>query len=162
MPSIEKNKLDQFRKGEIKFTQLFQFHGNQIASLLLCGYNFFNHGRLQEAKNIFEGLSLLDPDIPYVNCILGAIYQRLGKTDLAVLRYSQAITLFPQDIVALTNRAEIYLSEGKFLDAAIDLKKVIGLDPENKNRTANRARILAAITSQSLRLINKPEINAGK
>jgi len=156
MPSIEKNKLDQFRKGQIRFTQLFQFHGNQIASLLLCGYNFFNYGRLQEAKNIFEGLSLLDPDIPYVNCILGAIYQRLGKIDLAVLRYSQAITLFPQDIVALTNRAEIYLSEGKFLDAAIDLKKVIELDPENKNPTANRARMLAAITSQSLRLINKP------
>lgn len=156
MPSIEKNKLDQFRKGQIKFTQLFQFHGNQIASLLLCGYNFFNHGRLQEAKNIFEGLSILDPDIPYVNCILGAIYQRLGKTDQAVLRYSQAITLFPQDIVALTNRAEIYLSEGKFLEAAIDLKKVIELDHENKNSTANRARMLAAITSQSLRLINRP------
>lgn len=156
MPSIEKNKLDQFRKGQIKFTQLFQFHGNQIASLLLCGYNFFNHGRLQEAKNIFEGLSILDPDIPYVNCILGAIYQRLGKIDLAVLRYSQAITLFPHDIVALTNRAEIYLSEGKFLEAAIDLKKVIELDHENKNSTANRARMLAAITSQSLRLINRP------
>jgi Flp pilus assembly protein TadD len=163
MASIEKNKLDQFRKGQIKFTQLFQFHGNQIASLLLCGYNFFNHGRLQEAKNIFEGLSLLDPDIPYVNCILGAIYQRLGKSDLAVLRYSQAITLFPQDIVALTNRAEIYLSEGKFLDAADDLKKVIELDPDSKNPSANRARLLAAITARSLQLINKPgEFNGGK
>ena len=122
MPSIEKNKLDQFKKGQIKFTQLFQFNGNQIASLLLCGYNFFNHGRLQEAKNIFEGLSLLDPDIPYVNCILGAIYQRLGKTDLAIVRYSQAISLFGDDIVALTNRAEIYLNQGKFLEAADDLK----------------------------------------
>src|SRR6185312_1368833 len=109
MPAIEKNKLDQFRKGQIRFTQLFKFHGNQIASLLLCGYNFFNQGRLQEAKNIFEGLSLLDPDIPYVNCVLGAIYQRLEKIDLAILYYNHAITLFPQDTVALTNRAEIYL-----------------------------------------------------
>ena len=153
MPAIEKNKLDQFRKGQIRFTQLFQFHGNQIASLLLCGYNFFNHGRLQEAKSIFEGLNLLDPDIPYVNCVLGAIYQRLGKTDLAILRYSHAITLFPQDTVALTNRAEIYLSQGNFIEAANDLKKVIKLDPENKYPSANRARMLAAITSKSLQLI---------
>ncbi len=163
MPAIEKNKLDQFRKGQIRFTQLFQFHGNQIASLLLCGYNFFNHGRLQEAKSIFEGLSLLDPDIPYVNCMLGAIYQRLGKSDLAILRYNHAITLFPQDVVALTNRAEIYLSQGKFLEAADDLKKVIELDPENKNPSANRARMLAAITSESLQLSNKlSEVSAGR
>jgi Flp pilus assembly protein TadD len=150
MPAIERNKLDQFRKGQIKFTQLFQFQGNQIASLLMCGYNFFNEGRLQEAKNILEGLSLLDPDIPYVNCLLGAIYQRLGKNDLAFVRYNHALNLFPEDIVALTNRAEIYLSEGKFLEAANDLKKVIELDPENKNVSANRARMLAAITSESL------------
>jgi tetratricopeptide (TPR) repeat protein len=155
MPAIEKNKLDQFRKGQIRFTQLFQFHGNQIASLLLCGYNFFNHGRLQEAKNIFEGLSLLDPDIPYVNCVLGAIYQRLGKTDLAILYYNRAINFFPLDIVALTNRAEIYLSQGKFLEAANDLKKVIELDPENKNPSANRARMLASITSESLQSIKE-------
>jgi tetratricopeptide (TPR) repeat protein len=145
MPAIEKNKLDQFRKGQIRF----------IASLLLCGYNFFNHGRLQEAKNIFEGLSLLDPDIPYVNCVLGAIYQRLGNGDLAILYYNHAINLFPLDIVALTNRAEIYLSEGKFLEAANDLKKVIELDPENKNPSANRARMLAAITSESLQSIKE-------
>ncbi|MCI0446673.1 type III secretion protein [bacterium] len=156
MPAIEKNKLDQFRKGQIRFTQLFQFHGNQIASLLLCGYNFFNHGRLQEAKNIFEGLSLLDPNIPYVSCVLGAIYQRLEKIDLAILHYNHAIALFPQDIVALTNRAEIYLGQGKFLEAADDLKKVIELDRENKNPSANRARMLAAITSESLQSINKP------
>ena len=163
MPAIEKNKLDQFRQGQIRFTQLFQFHGNQIASLLLCGYNFFNHGRLQEAKNIFEGLSLLDPNIPYVSCVLGAIYQRLEKIDLAIRYYNHAITLFPQDIVALTNRAEIYLSQGKFLEAADDLKKVIKLDPENQNPSANRARMLVAITSESLQSIKKPgEVIAGK
>lgn len=155
MPAIEKNKLDQFRKGEIKFTQLFHFQGKQIASILQCGYNFFTQGRLQEAKSIFEGLSLLDPDTPYVNCVLGAIYQRLGKNDLAIVRYSHAIKLFPHDIVALTNRAEIYLSEGKFVEAAADLKKVIELDPENKNVSANRARLLAAITSESLRLVKE-------
>jgi Flp pilus assembly protein TadD len=155
MPGLEKTKLDQFRKGELRFTQIFNFNGAQIASLMLCGYNFFTQGRLEEAKNIFEGLNLLDPNIPYVNSTLGAIYQRLEKFDLAILRYSRAIELFPHDIAALTNRAEIYLSQGKLVEAAGDLRKVIEFDPERKNSSANRARLLAAITSESLQQINK-------
>lgn len=155
MPGLEKTRLDQFRKGELRFTQIFNFNGSQIASLMLCGYNFFTQGRLEEAKSIFEGLNLLDPNVPYVNSTLGAIYQRLGKTDLAILRYSHAIHLFPQDIVALTNRAEIYLSQGKLIEAAEDLRKVIEVDPERRNPSANRARLLAAITSESLQQINK-------
>lgn len=155
MPGVNKNKLEQFRKGEIRFTQIFNLDGNQIASLLLCGHNFFSQGRLEGAKNIFEGLTLLDPNNPYINCILGAIYQRMEKYDVAILRYTRAIELFPQDLISMTNRAEIYLKQGKFLEAAQDLKKVIQLDPEKKDASANRARLLAAITAESLRQVKQ-------
>ena len=150
MPGINKVKFEQFRKGEIKFTQVLNLDANQVASLLLCGHNFFSHGRMEEAKKIFEGLTLLDPNISYVHCILGAIYQHLEKYDVAILRYSRAIELFPQDILSLTNRAEIYLNQGKFQEAAQDLTKAIELDPENNNPSAKRARLLAAITAEAL------------
>jgi Flp pilus assembly protein TadD len=150
MPGINKNKLEQFGKGEIRFTQIFNFDAHQIASLLICGHNFFSQGRLEEAKSIFNGLALLDPDNPYVNSILGAIYQGMEQYDVAILRYTRAIEMYPQDVVSLTNRAEIYLNQGKFLEAAQDLKKVIESDPENKTPAANRARLLAALTAESL------------
>ncbi len=133
MPAVSKNKLEQFQKGELRFTQIFNLDGSHIASLMLCGYNFFSQGRLEEAKNIYEGLSLLDPNIPFVHCILGAIYQRMEMRDIAILRYTCAIELFPQDLLSLTNRAKIYLNQGEFLKAAKDLKKVIELDPEKRS-----------------------------
>jgi Flp pilus assembly protein TadD len=150
MPGVNKQKLEQFGKGELRFTQIFNFDPDQIASLLICGHNFFSEGRLEEAKRIFEGLAVLDPNNPYINNILGAIYQGLEQYDIAVLRFTRALELFPQDIVSLTNRAEIYLNQGKFLEASEDLRKAIALDPERKNPSANRARLLAALTTESL------------
>lgn len=151
MARIEKDKLEKFKKGEIKFSQLFGLDGNQIASLLLCGHNFFSEGRFKEAKTIYEGMVLLEPNNPYVNTMLGAIYQRMEQYDLAILRYNRAIELFPQDISALTNRGEIHLNLGRFLEAAADLKKVIELDPQKKHPQTSRARLLAAMTAESLR-----------
>jgi Flp pilus assembly protein TadD len=151
MTAINQKKLEQFKKGELKFTQIFNLDRSQIASLMLCGHNLFSQGRLEEARCIFEGLTLLDPALPYPHCILGAIYQRMKKYDVAILRYTRAIELFPQDIVSITNRAEIYLNQGKFLEAAKDLKTVIELDPHKKDVTANRARVLAAMTAEELR-----------
>jgi Flp pilus assembly protein TadD len=155
MPGVNKQKLEQFGKGQLRFTQIFNFDAQQIASLLVCGHNFFSQGKLQEAQRIFDGLAILDPNNSYINNILGAIYQRLEQYDAAILRYSRAIELFPQDIVSLTNRAEIYLNQGKFVEASKDLKKVIELDPERKNRSANRARLLVALTTESLEQVKQ-------
>ena len=115
MPNVDKEKLKQFQKGELKFTELFGLDLSQIASLLLCGHNFFLEGKLEEAKNIFEGIAVLDPNIPYPHTALGAIYQKMENFEMAILRYSRAIELFPEDIIALTNRAEIYLNLENFM-----------------------------------------------
>jgi Flp pilus assembly protein TadD len=155
MPGVNKNRLEQFGKGELKFTQIFNFDAHQIASLFICGHNFFSQGRLKEAKSVFEGLAVMDPNNAYTNSILGAIHQGMEEYDVAIVRYTRAIELFPQDIVSLTNRAEIYLNMGKFLEASEDLKKVIQLDPERKNASANRARLLAALTAESLQEVKQ-------
>jgi Flp pilus assembly protein TadD len=155
MPGVNKQKLEQFGKGQLRFTQIFNFDAQQIASLLICGHNYFSQGKLQEAKKIFEGLAVLDPNNPYINSILGAIYQGLEQHDVAILRYTSAINVFPQDIVSLTNRAEIYLNQGKFVEASEDLRKIIQLDPQRQNPSANRARVLVALTTESLEQIKQ-------
>src|SRR5262245_53552386 len=117
MPTVDKDRLQKFRKGELKFSQVFDFDASHIASLLVCGHNFFSQGRMQEARNIFEGLSLIDPNNPYAHSMLGAVYQHLKQYDAAIARYNRALELYPQDLTARTNRAEIYLTLGKFMEA---------------------------------------------
>jgi len=151
MPGIDKVKLDKFRKGELKFVQIFNVDAKQIASLLLAGHNFFVQGRFEEASAIFEGLAVLDPKNPYVHHILGAIYQQTQQYDKAILRYTLALELFSNDVNALTNRGEIYLNLGKFQDAAHDLKRAAELDPEKKHPSANRARLLTSVVAERLR-----------
>ena len=49
--------------------------------------------------------------------MLGAIHQRMRQFDIALLRYDPALQIHPEDLYALTNRAEIYLLMGKFSEA---------------------------------------------
>ena len=148
MPDQE--KVEKFKKGQLRLAQVFDIDAGQIAALLKMGHALFTQGRLEDAQNIFEGLAILDGRNPYVNGILGAIYQKQEKYDAAIARYSMALRLFPQEVNSLTNRGEIYLKLGKLQEAAIDFKAAIDLDPQMKHPSANRARMLVALTQQAL------------
>lgn len=150
MPGVDKQKLEKFRSGELRFTQIFDLSADQIASLLLCAHNYYSQGRLETARNILEGLSVLDPLNPYLHSLLGAIHQKMENHETAIARYSCAIQLFPGDIASMTNRAEIYLKIGRFQEAANDLKKAIELGTNNNHPAANRARALISIATESL------------
>ena len=155
MAGIDKVSLERFKKGELKFTQLFQISASQIAAILVSGHNFFTKGRLAEARQIFEGLSVVDPNQPYVQTMLGAIYQQMEQYDRAICHYTAALKLNPGDINALTNRAEIYLKVGQFSEAASDLKKSIELDPDKKHPAAIRARLLSLMAAETLHKIKQ-------
>lgn len=151
MPGIDKSKLEKFRKGELKFVQIFNIGAKQIASLFFTGYKYFSEGKLEEAKKIYEGLALLDPNNPYIYSLLGAIYQQKQRFDLAVQRYTKALEIFPEDINSLANRGEIYLNLGNFKEAGNDLNQAIKLDPNKTNPSANRARLLLITATEALK-----------
>ena len=155
MAGIDKTKLERYRKGELKFTQIFDLNPAQMAAVIATGHNFFTEGRLEEARKIFEGLAIIDSKYPYIHTMLGAIYQKMKQHDKALLRYTLALKLHPNDINALTNRGEIYLLLGKFLEAAGDLKRVLDLDPQNKNPVANRARLLSLLAAEALQKVRQ-------
>jgi Flp pilus assembly protein TadD len=155
MAEIDKSKLDRYRKGELKFLQVFNITKWQMASVIACGHNFFSEGKLEDAQKIFEGLAVLDPNHPYIQTMLGAIYQRMKQYDRAILRYTLALKLFPNDVCALTNRGEIYLMLGRFKEAADDLKKALQLDSQQKNPPTNRARLLSIVAAESLQKVRQ-------
>ena len=132
----------------------------QMAALLLAGHGFYTQGRLGEAMRIFEGLALLDERNPYVQGILGSIYQKLGMNDAAVRRYTLALEVHPADIPSLTNRGELYLRMGRYQEAAADLQAAIDLDSEMKEPAGARARLLVTLTQETLRLAADEGIGA--
>ena len=132
----------------------------QMASLLLVGHNYFQSGKYNAARNIFEGIQVMDPLNPYPSAILGSMFQQEGKCEEAIASFTTSLQIYPEDIHTLTNRGECYLNLGKFPEAAEDLKKAITLDPDQKNPAANRARLLAALTLEGLKLASEQGVSA--
>src|SRR5580765_4794729 len=160
MANVDKEKVEKFNKGELKLAQLFDVDAKQVAALLLTGHNLYQQGKLEEAKRIFEGLAVLDGKNPYVHGILGAIYQKQEKFDVAIARYTLALSVYPKDPNSLTNRGEIYLKLGRLKEAAEDFKKAIDLDTARKNPASNRARILVSLTADALKLVKEKGVGA--
>jgi tetratricopeptide (TPR) repeat protein len=116
------------QSSEFTFAGTLASKADQWTALLVAGYNFFRQGRLEEAATIFEGLVILDSHNPYIQGVLGSIYQKQELYGLALIRYNNALALNPADISALSNRGEILLKLGKFQEAAQDFKRAIELD----------------------------------
>jgi tetratricopeptide (TPR) repeat protein len=132
----------------------------QMASLLLLGHTCYENGKYKQARDIFEGVRVMDPSNPYPSAVLGSMLQQEGKCEEAIACFTTALQIYPEDIHTLTNRGECYLNLGKFPEAAEDLKKAITLDPDLKNPAANRARLLAALTLEGLKLASEKGIAA--
>lgn len=158
--NIDAAKLEEVRQGKIKPTQALGIDGKQVAALLMAGHTLYAQGHFEDAKKLFEGLAALDSKNPYVHGILGAIYQKQERYDVAVGRYSMALSIYPKDINSLTNRGEIFLKCGKFKEAASDFKSAIDLDPDKKSPAANRARLLVALTAEALKLAKEKGVGA--
>ena len=110
-------------RNEERVVELLEVKNDQIAAFMSLGYRLYKQGRLKEAAKIFEGLSVLDSNNAYVHGILGSIYQKREQYGPALVRYNNALTLFPEDLNSLTNRGEIFVKLGRFKDAAQDFKK---------------------------------------
>lgn len=148
------------QKIQQKMIDAMGINSRQIAALLILGYRSYEQGRFEDARKIFEGLVVLDSSNPYVHGILGSIYQKQNQFDLALLRYNNAIALFPGDVNALTNRGEIFVKFGRFKEAAEDLRRAIQLDPDKKDSAANRARLLVSIVQDALTVAKENGIPA--
>jgi len=60
-------------------------------------------------------------DLPAPHDILGTIYEKQGKYDLAENHYKKALEINPEYISAMNNLAFFYAEQGKELNKALDL-----------------------------------------
>ena len=130
--------------------QVLRIQPNHVAAILKTGHALFEQNKLEEAKNIFEGICVLDAANPYIHGVLGAIYQKQEKYEIAIEHYNAALRLNPGDIHALANRGEISLKLGRLQEAASDFKAAMDLDSARKHPAANRARLLTLLALEAI------------
>lgn len=132
----------QFLEGDVKWADLAGWTPEKLHEAAKEGYRLYDTGQYGQAEVIFKGLSVLDPDNFYYHQMLGACFQQLKKNPEAVVEYSIAIELKPNDVTSLTNRGEVYYNLQLWDLAEQDFDAAIRLDPQEEDRWANRARIL--------------------
>lgn len=137
-----KEELSHLLKEGTKWSDLFALSPEKLHEIAQAGYLQFESARYDKAEAIYRGLTILDVGNYYYHAMLGAICQRQEKWPEAVLEYSVAIDINPEDLVSKTNRGEVYYKLGLLDEARADLKEAIAADPQEKDSWANRARML--------------------
>ncbi|HEX8823338.1 MAG TPA: tetratricopeptide repeat protein [Archangium sp.] len=117
--------------------------------LSMQGFQMYEQGRYDEARDIFAKLTLQDPAEGYYRTALGATCLAVDALDEALIHFDEALRLDAADTAALINRGEVHLRLGNIMQAAKDFARVVALDPEQKDPLTERARLLAVATLQS-------------
>ena len=137
-----KKEAEKFLTGDMSWADLTQYTPERRAQMAEMGFNQFQMAQYENSEKIFKGLTIIEPDNFYFHQMLGATFQRKEQQAEAILEYSIAADLNPQDMVSITNRGEIYFKLGIFELANADFDKAIALDTKNEDKWANRARML--------------------
>jgi tetratricopeptide (TPR) repeat protein len=119
----------------------------ELYALSAVARRWADHGRLEDAQAILEGLTTLEPERSFLYTSLGCLYMRLGRNEEALATFEAALARDPGDITALTNAGELHLERGEPGRGLELLAAAAGLDPGGTNPYANRARRLRALAA---------------
>ncbi|MFH1652577.1 MAG: tetratricopeptide repeat protein [Pseudomonadota bacterium] len=144
-------KIRRFISGDVGWAELFDFTPEMLMQMAEFGYLQFKQGRMPDAERIFKVLTVLDWNNYYYHSMMGTILQRQHRYGEAIAEYGQALELFPDDVVSLTNRGEVFMQHGLYKEAKADFETAISLDPKGKDKWSNRARMLLAQLQERVR-----------
>jgi tetratricopeptide (TPR) repeat protein len=144
-PLVQEDYIERFIYGDITASDMVGLTRDELYMIAKRGYALIQEGKLHQAKQIFDGLTYLDPYDPYFYTVLGSIRQKQEQADDAVLCYNVAIRLQPWNINALANRGEILLNQGKLTEALTDFQYVIQYEPDLNNENPSVVRTKALL-----------------
>lgn len=143
-PLIQADYMDRFVQGDLTASDMMGLTREELYMIAQRGYELIQEGKLEQAREVFDGLVYLDPYDPYFYTVLGSICQKQESFEKAVQCYDVGIRLQAWNVNALANRGEILLNQGKLTEALTDLQAVITYepDPENTNPSVVRTKAL--------------------
>lgn len=144
------DRVKAFLAGKITLGDLEGIDKEAQYRMAHVAYKHFTEGKLEQAKQAFQGLLALDPFDAYFLTVLGAIAQEEGNHEEAEAAYSRALEINPFSAVAWAQRGETRVLLGKLSEAADDIARALAEDPEGKEPATQRARAMATMLRKEL------------
>ena len=133
---------EKLATGQITIAEAVGLSRKQLYTMAHRGYQLFNSGKLEEARQIYAGLVAADPYDSVFHCHLGAVLFRMGELEKAFEEYDAAIRLNIANVDALAGRGELYLLKGEVKKGVEDLRAALENDPNGTHPSSIRARAL--------------------
>lgn len=140
MPSEDRKA--KLATGQITLAEFVGLDQKQLYEIANKGYQLMNSGKLEEARQIYEGLVAANPYDSVFHCHLGAIYWRLGNLDKAFDEYNTSLNFNIANVDALAGRGELLLQKGQIKEGIEDLRSALENDSEGRRPSTQRARAL--------------------
>jgi tetratricopeptide (TPR) repeat protein len=119
----------------------------ELYALAAVARRWAEHGRVEDAQVILEGLVDLEPDRSFLRTTLGCLFMKLGRVEDALAAFEAALERDPGDVAALTHAGELNLERGERGRGLELLTAAAEHDPEGTSPHANRARTLWALAT---------------
>jgi Flp pilus assembly protein TadD len=134
--------------GKIPFSVALGAPEGMTEIFALLGAQYYDQGRYEDARCMFQGAAALDSSNYYGHAGLGAIALIEEDLEGARVHLLRAYSLNAKDPSVCVNLGEVFLRSGGQAEAARYLREAASLDPEHLSPYANRARgMLSAIES---------------
>ncbi len=101
----------------------------ELVLLMEAGYVYMGMGRFHEAKEVFEGVTVLQPEseIPWV--AIGTVHFAMRQYDQAIRHYKRALQMKADSPFARAYLGEALFFRGRKEEALAELEKASLLDP---------------------------------
>ncbi|MBX7153288.1 tetratricopeptide repeat protein [bacterium] len=123
----DEGKYDQ---AIVLYNQVLQRNPHHVIAMSEIAYSYFAKGDFQ--KSLDWGLKASQYDSPalsHIYMIIGNSYDNMGKGDLAIKVFEDAIKKFPEEQLLHYNLALAYYRKKRLDDAIVSLKKSVQLRP---------------------------------
>jgi len=143
-PDLEKQLL-LVLEGKKQLSELLGLDAGQLRLLAELAFLFFEEGRYDEARLMYEGLLALDLNNDYYSRALGAVHHRLGNYEMAVRYYLRALKIDENNPETQANLGEAYLMQGDRDRALAQLDKAEKLFRAHRPWSGQRQRVQALL-----------------
>lgn len=140
--ALPENTLEEVIQGKQPLNVFLGLGQEQIQAFAALGFASYQQGRIEEAREIFEGLIALDSTSYFGWAGLGALELSQNNLDEAETSLRGAVQRYGDDPTVLANLGEVFLRKGNAEEATSLLKKALDLDPTGEDAGANRARAI--------------------
>jgi len=124
--------VEDFLISQKTLKELKGFTDEEMEALYTTAYNYYNHGKFEDAKFLFSTLCQFDPTKPKYWMGLGASRHMLKEYERAAVAYGMATLRDAEDPHPPFHAADCFIKMGDSKNAILALEAVLEIAGENK------------------------------